>query len=182
MSAFRHRPPLKRHGRGVWHHQARGLRALPAQPKLRRPLVDGIPHKTRQTGVCPRRVPQSQVQDSPQTASLVCHTCQPNIAFVRVAWPPRAVAYGISSPTVREQTTSDWREGGVLMSAIHGVYGGPPGSCATYGPWPLRVYTPTPDGYEHFLRESVGLPVDRPGPRWWRAAGGGAEYPNIGVV
>jgi hypothetical protein len=43
------------------------------------------------------------------TVSLVCHTCQPDIAFLRVAWPPRAVAYGVSSPTVREYTTSHWR-------------------------------------------------------------------------
>jgi hypothetical protein len=67
------------------------------------------------------------------------------------------------------------------MSATPGVYGWPPGSCATYGPRPLRVYTPTPDSYEHFLRESVGLPVDRPRPRWWRAAVGWTEDHNIGV-
>jgi hypothetical protein len=52
------------------------------------------------------------------------------------------------------------------MSATQGVYGWPPDSCATHRSRTRRVYTPTPDGYERFLRESVGLPVDTPPPMW----------------
>jgi hypothetical protein len=46
------------------------------------------------------------------------------------------------------------------MIVAQGAYGWPSCSCTTHRPRTLRVYTPTPDGYERFLRESVGLPLD----------------------
>jgi hypothetical protein len=48
------------------------------------------------------------------------------------------------------------------MSAAHRACGWPLCPCRTHRPRTLRVYTPTPDGFERFLRESVGLPLDTP--------------------
>jgi hypothetical protein len=53
------------------------------------------------------------------------------------------------------------------MITAQGVYGWLPCSCATHRSRTRRVYTPTQDGYERFLRESVGLHVDTP-PLVWR--------------
>jgi hypothetical protein len=50
------------------------------------------------------------------------------------------------------------------MSATQGASDRPPCPCGTHRPRTLRVYTPTPDSYERFLRESVGLPPDTPPP------------------
>jgi hypothetical protein len=49
------------------------------------------------------------------------------------------------------------------MIAAQGACSWLPYLCATYRPRTLQVYTPTPDGFERFLREAVGLPAEMPG-------------------
>jgi hypothetical protein len=100
---------------------------------------------------------------------MVCHMSLQVIVFLRLPWLTRAVEYHLSCPRVRERTIRRLPQGGAIMSTAQGAYSCPLCSCATRWPWTLRVYTPTPDGYERFLRESVGLPIDRPRPICWRA-------------
>jgi hypothetical protein len=55
-------------------------------------------------------------------------------------------------------------KGGSTMIASQGAHQGQPSSRSTRRPRPPRLYTPTPDGYERFLRVCVGLPMERPRP------------------
>jgi hypothetical protein len=50
------------------------------------------------------------------------------------------------------------------MIASQGAHQGQPYLRSTRRLRPPRPYTPTPDGFERFLRESVGLPMERPRP------------------
>ena len=49
------------------------------------------------------------------------------------------------------------------MATFRCPEGGKPLPRPAVQPMALTVYTPTPDGFERFLREAIGLTVDMPG-------------------